>query len=173
MIQKKICLLGASAVGKTSLVKQYVEGIFSEKYLTSIGVKIDKKQIEITKQDAVKHETVNTTVQFMIWDIEGIDRYSGFHAKYLRGASAFIIVTDQTRSQSLVEGLDILKMIKEVTDIPGILAINKSDLPASWHWSETELKEIKQNFSQSFNTSAKSGDGVEAMFSHLAHVLTE
>ena len=84
MIQKKICMLGASGVGKTSLVKQYVEGIFSEKYLTSIGVKIDKKQIETAKH----------IVQLMIWDIEGIDRYCGFQAKYLRGASAFIIVTD-------------------------------------------------------------------------------
>lgn len=163
MIQKKICLLGASGVGKTSLVKQYVEGIFSEKYLTSIGVKIDKKQIE----------TADKTVQLMIWDIEGIDRYCGFQAKYLRGASAFIIVTDHTRSQSLVEGLEILKMVKEVADIPGILAINKSDLPANWHWSDTELEKIKQDFNQVFNTSAKTGNGVEDMFSYIAHVLTE
>jgi small GTP-binding protein len=163
MIQKKICLLGATGVGKTSLVKQYVEGIFSEKYLTSIGVKVDKKLVEITDQ----------TVQLMIWDIEGIDRYCGFQAKYLRGASAFIIVTDQTRSQSLVEGLDILKMVQEVTDIPGVLAINKSDLPASWHWSETELAEIKQSFNQYFHTSAKTGDGVETMFMHIANEIAE
>jgi small GTP-binding protein len=163
MIQKKICLLGATGVGKTSLVKQYVEGIFSEKYLTSIGVKIDKKQIETAKH----------TVQLMIWDIEGIDRYCGFQAKYLRGASAFIIVTDHTRSQSLVEGLDILKMVTEVADIPGVLAVNKSDLAASWHWSVAEVDEIKQNFNGFFNTSAKTGDGVEAMFSHLANILTE
>ena len=163
MIQKKICLLGASAVGKTSLIRQYVEGIFSDKYLTSIGVKIDKKQIQTDKQ----------LVQLMIWDIEGIDRYCGFQAKYLRGASAFIIVTDQTRSQSLVEGMEILKMVQEVSDIPGFLAINKSDLPASWHWSEAELEEQKQSFSQYFHTSAKTGDGVEIMFSHIAKMLTE
>jgi small GTP-binding protein len=162
MIQKKICLLGATGVGKTSLVKQYVEGIFSDKYLTSIGVKIDKKQIRTTEQ----------TVQLMIWDIEGIDRYCGFQAKYLRGASAFIIVTDQTRSQSLVEGLDILRMVQEVAEVPGILAVNKSDLPASWHWSESELNEIKQKFNQFFDTSAKTGDGVEDMFSYIAQVLT-
>ncbi|MGJ8679827.1 Rab family GTPase, partial [Paraglaciecola sp.] len=63
MIQKKICILGASGVGKTSLIKQYVEGIFSEKYLTSIGVKIDKKIVELD----------SSSVQLMIWDIEGID----------------------------------------------------------------------------------------------------
>jgi len=163
MIQKKICLLGATGVGKTSLVKKYVEGIFSEKYLTSIGVKIDKKEIELA----------SNKIQFMLWDIEGIDRYCGFQAKYLRGASAYILVTDQTRSQSLIEGYEIQQMVKEVADIPGILAINKSDLEASWHWSDEEIEQIKSSFALSFNTSAKTGEGVETMFTELAKLLHE
>ena len=163
MIQKKICLLGATGVGKTSLVKKYVEGIFSEKYLTSIGVKIDKKEIELA----------TNKIQFMLWDIEGIDRYCGFQPKYLRGASAFILVTDQTRSQSLIEGYEIQQMVKEVADIPGILAINKSDLEASWHWSDNEIEQIKSSFALSFNTSAKTGEGVETMFTELAKLLHE
>ena len=163
MIQKKICLLGATGVGKTSLVKKYVEGIFSEKYLTSIGVKIDKKEIELA----------SNKIQFMLWDIEGIDRYCGFQAKYLRGASAYILVTDQTRSQSLIEGYEIQQMVKEVADIPGILAINKSDLEASWHWSDEEIEQIKSSFALSFNTSAKTGEGVESMFTELAKLLLE
>lgn len=163
MIQKKICILGASGVGKTSLIKQYVEGIFSEKYLTSIGVKIDKKIVE----------SQLGSVQLMIWDIEGIDRYCGFQPKYLRGASAFIIVTDKTRSQSLVEGADIFRMVKDVSDIPGILALNKSDLETTWHWSDAEVEEIKHGFVTSFDTSAKTGQSVEDMFSYLAKILTE
>ena len=163
MIQKKICLLGATGVGKTSLVKQYVEGIFSEKYLTSIGVKIDKKELELA----------STKVQFMLWDIEGIDRYCGFQPKYLRGASAYILVADQTRSQSLIEGYEIQQMVKEVANIPGILAINKSDLAASWHWSDNEIEKIKTSFAMSFNTSAKTGQGVEVMFTELAKLLVE
>lgn len=163
MIQKKICLLGPTGVGKTSLVKQFVEGIFSEKYLTSIGVKIDKKQLQVNNQ----------IVQLMIWDIEGTDRYCGFQAKYLRGASAYIIVTDQTRSQSLLEGIEIQRMVKEEVDIPGGLVINKSDLPSSWHWSNTEIDESKQHFAHACHTSAKTGEGVEAMFSHIAQLVTE
>ncbi len=163
MIQKKICILGASGVGKTSLIKQYVEGIFSEKYLTSIGVKIDKKIIGSTAQP----------VQLMIWDIEGIDRYCGFQPKYVRGASGVIIVTDTTRSQSLVEGIEIFKLVKEVADIPCILALNKADLETSWHWSEKELSELKQDFVTCFDTSAKSGQGVEQMFTYMAQILTE
>jgi small GTP-binding protein len=163
MIQKKICLLGATGVGKTSLVKQYVEGIFSERYLTSIGVKIDKKEVVLETE----------TLQLMLWDIEGIDRYCGFQAKYLRGASAYILVVDQTRSQSLTEGEEIQALIKQVVNIPGVLAINKSDLPETWHWSENEIDHIKTNFALSFYTSAKTGEGVEQMFSALAALMID
>ena len=45
MIQKKICMLGAFAVGKTSLVQRYVHSLYSDKYLTTVGVKIDKKAL--------------------------------------------------------------------------------------------------------------------------------
>ncbi len=45
MLQKKICMVGAFATGKTSLVAQFVRSIFSEKYQTTVGVKIDKKQL--------------------------------------------------------------------------------------------------------------------------------
>ena len=162
MIQKKVCLLGATGVGKTSLVKQFVEGIFSEKYLTSIGVKVDKKVVSLD----------STQVQFMLWDIEGIDRYCGFQPKYLRGASAYIIVTDKTRSQSLIEGMDIHKQARLVTDAPAILAINKCDLEETWHWTDEELANYSEKFASVFTTSAKTGDNVDAMFEFLASYLT-
>ena len=46
MLQKKICMLGGFGVGKTSLVSRFVTSIFSDNYLTTIGVKIDKKSID-------------------------------------------------------------------------------------------------------------------------------
>ena len=157
MIQKKVCLLGATGVGKTSLVRQFVEGMFSDKYLTSIGVKVDKKIVALATGE----------VQLMLWDLEGIDRYCGFQPRYLRGAAAYVIVTDHTRSQSLVEGMEIHKMAREVTDAPAFLAINKCDLDQSWHWTESELEGYRASFSQSFLTSAKTGDQVEALFTSL------
>lgn len=163
MIQKKICMLGASAVGKTSLVKQFVEGIFSEKYLTSIGVKIDKKTVEVS--DAV--------VQLMLWDIEGVDRYAGFNPKYLRGASAAIIVVDQTRPQSLLDGLEICRMIKSEKDVPIIMVTNKSDLPKADSWEGIASGDIEVFITQEYQTSAKTGDGVDEMFSAVARLLLD
>ena len=148
MIQKKVCILGPTGVGKTSLVKQFVEGIFSEKYKTTIGVKIDKKQVNKEGRG----------VQLLLWDLEGIDRYCGFNPRYLRGASAYIIVVDQTRSQSLLEGIEILDLAREhYPDIPAFFVVNKTDLPTSWHWSDEELNNYAQRFASLTKTSAKTG----------------
>ena len=156
MIQKKVCLLGASGVGKTSLVRRYVEGIFSDKYLTSIGVKIDKKRVELD----------GTHAQLMLWDIEGVDRYAGFNAKYLRGASAIMIVVDQTRTQSLHDGVEICRMAKGVAELPVALVVNKTD----GAWQETLNESAAQWFDHQFDTSAKTGDGVETMFLGVAQL---
>ena len=53
MIKKKICLIGAYAVGKTSLVRQFVSGIFSDDYLTTVGVKIDQRKVVIEDGEGV------------------------------------------------------------------------------------------------------------------------
>ena len=159
MIQKKVCILGPTGVGKTSLVKQFVEGIFSEKYKTTIGVKIDKKQVNKDGRG----------VQLLLWDLEGIDRYCGFNPRYLRGASAYIIVVDQTRSQSLLEGMEILELAREhYPDIPAFFVVNKTDLPTSWQWSEEELNSYAQKFTSLTKTSAKTGENVENLFSTIA-----
>ncbi len=161
MIQKKICLLGASSVGKTSLVKQFVEGIFSEKYLTTIGVKIDKKVLSIA----------NEQIQLMLWDLEGNDSYNVFQERYLRGAAGYIIVVDQTRASSFHEGVDIHTLARQVTDCPALLTINKSDLPATWNIDDSENKAYQNLFDLQFSTSAKTGANVEEMFLALAKLI--
>jgi len=161
LIQKKICLLGASSVGKTSLVRQFVEGIFNEKYLTTIGVKVDKKIVSLTPEK----------VQLMLWDIEGNDRYHIFQERYLRGASAYIIVVDQTRATSLSEGIDIHTLARQASDCPAILAINKNDLQPAWSWHDQENKDYHKLFDLQFITSAKTGEQVEAMFLAIAELL--
>ncbi|GLO60070.1 GTP-binding protein [Vibrio sp. MACH09] len=158
MIQKKICMLGGSGVGKTSLVKQYVEGIFSEKYLTSIGVKIDKKCVSLDDQE----------VLLMLWDIEGVDRYAGFNAKFLRGAAAAIVVVDQTRPQSLLDGLEICRLVRAAGNIPITLVINKCDLPMAQTWDIAEHSELHTMFREQYQTSAKTGAGVEELFFRVA-----
>ena len=87
MIKKKVLLLGSFAVGKTSLVKRYIYSIFSEKYHTTIGVKIDQKDIAVDSSD----------IRMIIWDIHGEDEFQKIHSSYLTGASGFMLVFDCTR----------------------------------------------------------------------------
>ena len=81
MIQKKICLLGGFGVGKTSLVAQFVHSLFSDKYLTTIGVKIEKKSVPVDE----------TQVELVIWDIYGHDDFQKLRTSYLRGASGYLL----------------------------------------------------------------------------------
>ena len=91
MIQKKICMLGGFAVGKTSLVARYVTSMFSEKYLTTVGVKIDKKQVAVDGRD----------VTLMLWDIYGQDDFQDVQTSQLRGMSGYLLVVDGTRRATL------------------------------------------------------------------------
>ena len=91
MLQKKICLLGAFGVGKTSLVRRYVDTIFSDTYLTTVGVKIDKKVMTVGSEQ----------MALILWDIAGEDAVSAVRVTYLRGAAGYLLVVDGTRPETL------------------------------------------------------------------------
>src|SRR6476661_2941267 len=91
VLQKKICMIGGFSVGKTSLVRRYVQSIFSEAYLTTVGVKIDKKTVELTDR----------TVNLILWDLAGEDDIGSLRMTYLRGASGYVLVADGTRRSTL------------------------------------------------------------------------
>ncbi len=162
MINKKICMVGAFAVGKTSLVKQFVESIFSEKYHTTIGVKIDKKTVLHGDQ----------TIQLLVWDIEGVDVFTDLKPSYLRGASGIILVVDGTRSQSLKTAKHIKKLVNNTLgEIPIILVINKADLSESWQFSSLETAFLGISEQNTFVTSAKCDRNVENAFEKLTDLM--
>ena len=162
MIQKKICMLGGFAVGKTSLVSRYVRSIFSDKYLSTVGVKIDKKQVSIDGQD----------VQLMLWDVNGQDDYQAVQASHLRGMSGYLLVVDGTRRATLETAMQLeVKAKGTVGNVPFILLLNKSDLANSWEIDEQAIFKLSENGWRVFKTSAKSGDGVEKAFETLARAM--
>ena len=90
-VQRKICMLGGFSVGKTSLVKRYVESIFSESYLTTVGVKIDKKVEQLPDR----------VVSLVLWDLAGEDDIGSLRMSYLRGSAGYVLVADGTRRSTL------------------------------------------------------------------------
>jgi small GTP-binding protein len=158
MLQKKICMLGSFSVGKTSLVRRFVESIFSDAYQTSIGVKVDKKVVR----------SVNEDVTLVLWDIHGEDVYQKIRLAYLRGMSGYLLVVDGTRRQTLDDALALNeRVIQEAGKVPAVLVFNKSDLADKWEIDGTRESELTAAGWNILRTSAKTGDSVEEVFSKL------
>lgn len=159
MIQKKICMLGAFAVGKTSLVSQFVSSLFSEEYLTTVGVKIDKKTVNAAGAD----------VTLMLWDIAGEDDLQSVRMSYLRGAAGILLVADGTRTATVETARLLLERAEsEIGKVPFVAVINKNDLKDEWDLDSTVLDGLEDEGWTVVSTSAKTGDGVEAAFRRLA-----
>jgi len=158
VLQKKICLLGAFGVGKTSLTQRYVSSIFSDKYLTTVGVKIDKKTLDVG----------TTPVSLVIWDIAGEDEVSAVRTSYLRGAAGYLLVVDVTRAQTLEVARSIQSRVAtEIGDIPFLCLLNKIDVE-DWDIPAARIEELQQAGWTVERTSAKTGAGVEEAFAELA-----
>jgi small GTP-binding protein len=159
MIQKKICMIGATAVGKTSLVARYVHSRFSEKYQSSIGVKVDKKTLTAGGQD----------VTLLLWDIYGDDEFQKLRTSYLRGASGYLLVVDGTRLSTWEKAQELKGLMQEAAGaIPMVLVLNKCDLTESWEMpADLETRLTAEGWSV-VRGSAKTGQGVEEAFAMLA-----
>ena len=159
MIQKKICMLGAFSVGKTSLVRRYVSSVFSDAYLTTVGVKIDKRVIDLDGRE----------VTLILWDIAGEDDVSTVRLSYLRGSAGFVLVADGTRARTLDVARSLQSRVRaELGEVPFTLLVNKSDLAEQWTIADAELGALRAAGWSVRRTSAKSGEGVEDAFRELA-----
>jgi len=155
---RKICLLGDFGVGKTSLVSRFVRNTFSEKYLTTVGVKVDSKELA---HDAGISKLV-------IWDIAGKSALDHLNQTYLRGASGLMLVADGTREPTLRSALYLMMQAKSLLQDPScVVLVNKIDLIDRWEILPSTLSELRKTVPV-FETSARTGDGVEAAFQHLA-----
>lgn len=158
-ISKKIILLGNFGVGKTSLVQQFVYQRFSEKYLTTLGVKIDKKIVSTTSAE----------VSMIIWDIAGEISMQQKNHNYYLGAHGVIYVVDLSRPSTYEQILIDLAIIREQLPMSKIVVVgNKADL-----LSDTQLQHLEsfENLHCDFMTSARTGQNVEAMFEKMAYML--
>ena len=164
MIQKKVCMLGTFAVGKTSLVRRFVESIYSDKYHTTVGVKVDKKLVKAGE----------TELTLVLWDIEGAETEHDLRTSYLRGAGGYILVADGTRNDTLYKALAIQARAEEtVGKVPFLLLLNKADLAEQWSVSERETEALREKGWDVIHTSAKTGSSVEGAFQTLANKMVE
>jgi small GTP-binding protein len=159
MISKKICLVGDFGVGKTSLIRRFVEQQFSDQYLSTVGVKISRKTLE------------SVNLQMLIWDLEGHTKFKAIAPTYLQGGSGVVIVADVTRQETVERITDHIKLFLSVNPKGSIvLALNKSDLVEDEKLTKlTHLVQLQysEQVLGVYQTSAKTGLYVDEIFNKL------
>ncbi len=157
--KRKVCLVGDFSVGKTSLTQRYVNQVFSEKYLTTIGVKIDTKTIDVDEN----------SVKLILWDVAGRDSLSKLNTSYLVGAAGVILVLDGTKRETILSATSLIDAVYGKTkEIPTIVLVNKVDLKDDWEYTDQDQSNFEALGWNVRLTSAKSGEGVEEAFAALA-----
>lgn len=159
MLSKKVIITGSFGVGKTSLFNRFLFDTFNEKYLTTIGVRVDKKNITVEDQE----------VSLIIWDILGEVSQDKVPRSYFLGTSAVIYVVDLTRLATFENVESDLLYIEKLN--PGCvitLVGNKKDL-----LTEAELIGIQDKLNFDMLTSAKTGENVEQLFQNIGNALID
>jgi small GTP-binding protein len=164
MVQKKICMLGAFAVGKTSLVTQFVDRSFSEKYHTTMGVRIEKKALQLGGKEW----------HLIIWDLASEDEFLQIRSSYLRGSSGYLLVADGTRRATLDAAVTMQQRVRDaIGDVPFVFMLNKSDLADEWEIAERTIEALSKQGWTWLKASAKTGAGVEEAFLTLVGKMME
>ncbi len=161
IIQKKICMLGDFAVGKTSLVRRFVEGRFDDRYLSTIGVKVSRRIVKLSEQ---------TTVRLLLWDLAGSEEFTGVQSSYLQGSAGALLVCDLTRKSTLDSLMRYARRLHEVRPQAQLIIVgNKNDLTEERSVSDEDLITVATEIQAEWlTTSAKSGENVEKAFVSLA-----
>jgi len=164
MLQKKICMLGSFAVGKTSLVRRYVDSIFSDNYVTTIGVKIDKKVVTSTDSE----------LALILWDVYGEDNHQSVMPSYLRGMAAYILVIDPSRPATFECAQTLHELVLETLgQKPFVLVLNKSDIKSEWEINDAIYNQLSTAAISTIETSAKMDNGVDEVYQTIANTFVQ
>jgi small GTP-binding protein len=167
-VKAKVCLVGDVAVGKTSLIRRFVQEEFDDRYIATVGTKVTKKTVNVDWRGTP------ATLDMMVWDIMG---EKGFRAllrdAYFEGSHGVIAVCDLTRKDTFYDLNNWVQMIrKQVGNVPVVFLGNKMDLKERRVVSEEELARMGTiHNAATFLASAKSGAGVNEAFKALADAI--
>ena len=165
LVQHKICLLGDRGVGKTSLVRRFVEGKFEQNYGGTVGVTITHKLSQCH----------SLTLDQVVWDLNDSSNFDSLLSSYCQGASAAIIVADLGQFTSLGK-MDYYTQhfLRLHPHSKVVLVGNKVDLKHSdWQIQPVHLLQLAEKYNNApvFLTSAKTGMDVAQIFVKLAQLL--
>lgn len=169
-VKLKVCLAGEAAVGKTSVIRRFVEDAFDDRHIVTMGAKVTKKEIHAKMPGS--GEDIRTVLT--IWDIVGHAGFKDFiKGSYFRGCQGILAVCDVTRPSTLTRLEGWRDAIWSTAGkIPIHILANKTDLEAETRLWEGEIEDFSADWGTSYRlTSAKTGVGVEEAFGELADLM--
>ena len=159
----KTIVIGPAAVGKSSLIRRFVENKFTLQYKFTIGVDFLSKSVD--------YET-GKSAKLTLWDIGGQDRFKVLRRSFYEGTNGAIVVFDLSRAQTFSKMKEWLSDARQSieTDFPVIIIGNKSDLITEIGVviDRNEVQQLAEKEKTIYiETSAKTGDNVEKAFLEL------
>jgi small GTP-binding protein len=170
LISKKICIIGESEVGKNSLIRRFVDRQFSDEYLSTVGVQISRKTLELQGVNP----PYKLNLQLLIWSLTGHPRFKAIAPTYLQGSIGAIAVADLTRPETIERLPEYIQLFLAINPTGFIIvALNKCDLlETEQRESLIQLNHLEQ-VSEIYLTSAKTGSYVDEIFLHIAYKILE
>ncbi|RME82830.1 MAG: GTP-binding protein [Caldilineae bacterium] len=163
VMQRKICLLGDFAVGKTSLVRRFVYNKFEADYLATIGVHVSRKEVKVGLDPARR-------VALVIWDLAGGETFSHMEEAYYRGSAGALLVADVTRPDTFgMLNTYATTFMRINPNAALVFAFNKVDLQPDNSAYAAAAEELATRWQAPYYlTSALTGESVEDAFKTLA-----
>ena len=156
-------MVGDFSVGKTSLISRFVRQTFTDKYMTTVGVKIDSKEVNLLDGQAVK---------LILWDIAGNNRLNSTTQSYLRGAAGYLLISDGTRLSTWHNAIALHHAVRQtIGEKPCVLLFNKIDLRQQLELTKSLIVEQRRHGLTVLASSAKTGQGVEHAFTQISQKL--
>lgn len=169
----KLCLLGPQAVGKTAVIRRYVNDQFSDRYVETIGTKVSGR-VQVLYHDKQTCEMTN-----MIWDINGRMLTEGHREPlmdaHLQGSRGALVIYDSTNTATFNRIDRAIERFRRVNGPrPLVFMANKVDADANEEFVERLISKVASEWdSPYYFTSAKTGKNIEQAFHKLNKAILE